>query len=93
MFYKSDIYRTYSFDLLSGNMKVIEKENSSHPIYFNGNVYYILIDNSHQITKIIKYNEHDELKKKSRNYLGKITFIMGFFLMIKMLLYPNINLE
>lgn len=54
---------------------------------------YILIDNSHQITKIIKYNEHDELKKKSRNYLGKITFIMGFFLMIKMLLYPNINLE
>ena len=57
MFYESDIYRTYFFDLLSGNLNLIEKENSSHPIYFNGNVYYILIDNSHQVTKIINFKE------------------------------------
>ena len=79
MFYKSDIYRTYSFYLLSGNMKVIEKENSSHPIYFNGNVYYILIDNSHQITKIIKYNEHDELKKEVKELSRKDNFYNGLF--------------
>lgn len=79
MFYKSDIYRTYSFDLLSGNMKVIEKENSSHPIYFNGNVYYTLIDNSHQITKIIKYNEHDELKKEVKELSRKDNFYNGLF--------------
>lgn len=79
MFYKSDIYRTYSFDLLSGNMKVIEKENSSHPIYFNGNVYYILIDNSHQVTKIIRYNEHDELKEAVKELLRKDNFYNGLF--------------
>ena len=79
MFYKSDIYRTYSFDLLSGNLNLIEKENSSHPIYFNGNIYYILIDNSHQITKIIRYNEHDEIKEEVKELSGKDNFYNGLF--------------
>lgn len=93
MFYKSDIYRTYSFDLLSGNMKVIEKENSSHPIYFNGNVYYILIDNSHQITKIIKYNEHDELKKEVKELSRKDNFYNGLFSNDKNVIISEYKLE
>lgn len=50
------IYQTAIYDTLTGELNVIENQNTTSPVFFKGKLYYILIDNKNHKTSIIEYD-------------------------------------
>lgn len=73
---RSGVYKMYMYHTKTNKMKMIEERNSSHPVFINQELYYIVIDNENSITKIIKNDlkgslkEIDSLESKEKFFFG-----------------------